>query len=119
VFIPKPSGTTRRINFWGFLGIYLCPDLGQPVAAWGTVEPTNPGAGRKPIFEEMGLRKPNPRFVNKLEYGDWVHLLASAHWEDVSYRACALVDLSSPGVVENLVVQPLCKKLRELSGSQP
>lgn len=105
-------------DFWGFFVIYLRPaELGQPIAVWGTVEPTNRNGNKGPIIKELHLDRPLPRLV-QLEYAKWVHpSFASPLWNNVSYRACALVDLSSLDVVKELVIQPLRDKLNELNGT--
>lgn len=105
----------------GFFCIYLYPEtFGEPVAVWGTVEPTHPDGNKGPIIKQLHMQLPNPTFVERLGHPQWVPAFAhDALWKKVSYRACPQVDLSSPDEVQKLVIQPLCKKLKELNGRQP
>ncbi len=106
----------RNHSFWGFFCIYLLPEtFGEPVAAWGVVRPENPNGNKGPIIRALGML-PNPRFVERLERTKWCPAFANPLWKDVSYRACALADLTSADVIQKLVIQPFCKRLLELSG---
>jgi len=118
VYARPEWGDKQNHEFWGFFVIYLRPEaFGQPMAVWGTAEPTNRNGNRGPIIKELHLHRPDPRLV-ELEHEKWVHpRFASLLWNNVSYRACPLVELSSTNV-EKLVV-PLCDKLNELNGRQP
>ncbi|MGA2592929.1 MAG: hypothetical protein ABSH32_23695 [Bryobacteraceae bacterium] len=105
--------------FWGFFCIYPNPDeFTEPVAAWGTAEPKDVGEYRNKTMKVLGIIS-KPRFLKELKYEQWVRSPFAPDVGRVCYRACPLVALSSPDVVEKLVIQPLRERLVELNRLHP
>ena len=112
----KPSTTNTKVDLArsAFFAVYLTPERCQePTALWGPIVAVDP-ANLEPALDRVLLLNEGPPFLSRTSVTEWEPVRdLPEQLESFAYRASALVDLTNPSVIDQLVVSPLVDRLRQ------